>query len=131
MRVAVGVIQDADGRVLVNQRPPHSDFMPGYWEFPGGKVEAEEDSWQALVRELAEELGINATAGSSLMVLEHRYPQRHVQLEIWLVSDYAGQPRAQEGQLLAWHPADALARIKMLPADEPIVARLLALAKTQ
>lgn len=66
--MAVGVITDPSGRVLVNQRPADSDFMPGYWEFPGGKLEPGEESWQALVRELKEELAIDAGSGHELMV---------------------------------------------------------------
>jgi 8-oxo-dGTP diphosphatase len=131
MRVAVGILQDALGQVLVNQRPPHSDFMPGYWEFPGGKVEAQEDGWQALVRELKEELGITVVAGCSLMVLQHHYPQRQVQLEIWQVTDYLGRPQSLEQQPLAWHHPDALPAIDLLPADEPIVAKLQALTQAQ
>jgi len=129
LRVAVGILKDAAGQVLVNQRPPHSDFMPGYWEFPGGKVEGQEDGWQALVRELKEELGIVVVAGRSLMVLEHHYPERHVQLEIWLVTDYVGRPQSQEQQLLAWHHLDELSAINLLPADAPIVTKLQALAQ--
>lgn len=131
LRVAVGIIENALGQVLVNQRPPHSDFMPGYWEFPGGKVEPQEDGWEALIRELKEELGIEVVAGRSLMVLQHHYPQRHVQLEIWRVTEYLGLPQSQEQQPLAWHQLDELSAINLLPADAPIVAKLQALAQAQ
>ena len=100
--------------------------MAGHWEFPGGKRAPGEGRREALARELGEELGIRPLAAAAFMQLEHDYPDAHVALDVWLVSDYAGEPRSLEGQLLAWHaPADLLS-IELLPADRPIVERLLA-----
>ena len=105
--------------------------MPGYWEFPGGKLEPGEDSWQALVRELKEELAIEADRGHELMVLEHGYRSRRVQLEIWQVSKYRGRPEPQEGQRIHWCELRELAQLRLLPADGPIVAKLFELANTK
>ena len=131
VQVAVGIIENAEGRILVNQRPPSADFMPGFWEFPGGKVEPAEDSWQALSRELDEELGIRVVAGQPLMTLRHAYPSRLVELAIWRVTEFVGQPQSQEGQVLAWHYPGELLGIDMLPADRPLVAELVASAEAQ
>jgi len=125
----VAVVEDPYGHVLVNQRPPTSDFMPGYWEFPGGKLEPGEDGWQALVRELKEELAVDVAHGEALMVLEHDYPQRRVHLEVWRVTQYLGVPVAQEGQRIDWRRPAELTQLQLLPADGPIVAKLIELAE--
>lgn len=125
------MVEDTQGRVLVNQRPAGADFMPGYWEFPGGKLEPGEGSWQALVRELNEELAIDVASGHELMLLEHCYVRRRVQLEIWRVTEYRGSPTPQEGQRIEWCDIAGLARLQLLPADGPIVEKLMELAEAQ
>ena len=104
--------------------------MPGYWEFPGGKLERGEDAWQALVRELKEELAIAVLGGQPLMVLEHGYPDRRVRLEVWQVNEYLGCPVPQEGQQVDWCEPRQLEQLRLLPADAPIVTKLLELAET-
>ena len=121
--VAVGILMDGRGRVLVNQRPPGS-HMAGYWEFPGGKIAPGEDGWQALVRELDEELGVTARYGHPLLTLSHRYPDRTVELDVWRVTEYRGVPQPREGQQLRWCAPRGLDDLKLLPADGPIVAAL-------
>jgi 8-oxo-dGTP diphosphatase len=122
--VVVALIRDSAGRVLVSQRLPDRP-MAGYWEFPGGKRTPGEGRREALARELGEELGIRPLAAAPFMQLEHDYPDTRVALDIWVVSHYAGEPRALEGQPLAWHAPADLMRIELLPADRPIVVRLL------
>jgi 8-oxo-dGTP diphosphatase len=125
LRVIVGIVVAADGRVLVNQRRPGT-HMAGYWEFPGGKLHAGETPRTGLVRELAEELGIRILAAEPLLILEHAYPARSVQLDVWRVTRYDGEPEGLEGQPLRWvAPAD-LRTLGLLPADGPIVEALLA-----
>jgi 8-oxo-dGTP diphosphatase len=104
--------------------------MPGYWEFPGGKLEPGEGSWEALVRELKEELAIDVASAHELMVLEHCYRKRCVQLEIWRVTEYLGLAAPQEGQQIDWCHLPRLAQLRLLPADGPIVAKLIELAET-
>lgn len=120
----VGVLHDSSGRVLIAERPA-GRHMAGHWEFPGGKLHPGEGRWNGLVRELAEELGITAIAGRPLLQLRHRYPDRVVLLDTWLVSEFQGTPHGRDGQRLDWAYADELMSRGLLEADRPIVAALL------
>jgi 8-oxo-dGTP diphosphatase len=100
--------------------------MAGYWEFPGGKRRAAESGIEALARELGEELGIEIERAVPLMTLRHDYPDRQVELEVWKVEAYRGEPRALEGQPLAWVEPGELTALPILPADAAIVARVVA-----
>jgi 8-oxo-dGTP diphosphatase len=122
--VLVGIIGDAEGRVLVNRRRPGT-HMAGYWEFPGGKRAAGEGRFEALRRELQEELGIDVLEAVPLVELVHEYPEKRVALDVWIVKRYSGAPRSCEGQDLRWVEASALAGIGLLPADGPIIDALL------
>jgi 8-oxo-dGTP diphosphatase len=123
VQVVAAVLYDEQGRVLVTQRPA-GKALAGLWEFPGGKLEPGESAEQALRRELREELGIEVQASRPLLELQHEYPERHVQLSVWVVNRYTGAPAGMEGQPLQWaHPA-ALRGIGLLPADLPIIDRL-------
>ena len=99
--VAVGILIDDAGRVLVTRRAPDA-HQGGLWEFPGGKVETGECVSQALARELKEELGVLVETSESLMVLEHDYGDQQVRLEILRVTSWLGEPRGLEDQPLAW-----------------------------
>jgi mutator protein MutT len=115
---------DAHGRVLIAQRPAGS-HMAGFWEFPGGKLEAGEERRAGLARELLEELGIVVTgAPRPLIRIEHSYPSKHVHLDIWVVRQYRGEPHGLEGQALRWVSQQELESVELLPADGPIVAAL-------
>lgn len=124
IKVAAGVIYNDAGQVLLAQRPPKS-HLEGWWEFPGGKLEAGETDHMALSRELHEELGIEVFASRPLMSLHHGYPEREVVLQVREVLRYQGEPRGMEGQPLAWVSAGQLHDWPLLPADEPIVRSLL------
>jgi 8-oxo-dGTP diphosphatase len=124
LHVLVGLIGDARGRWLVNQRRPGTD-LAGFWEFPGGKRHANETPFAALRRELDEELGIDVLAAESWLELVHDYPDKRVLLDVWRVLDYRGEVSAREGQALDWVAAARLAALPLLPADLPIVAALL------
>ncbi|MDQ1304172.1 MAG: 8-oxo-dGTP diphosphatase, partial [Pseudomonadota bacterium] len=104
--VAAGVLRDASGRVLIAQRPD-GKHAAGFWEFPGGKIQAGESPLQALCRELAEEIGIVVSAATPLMTFRHSYPERVVELQVFEVSHYSGEPRGLEGQPLRWVAVDA------------------------
>ena len=125
LRVIVGIVAAADGRVLVNQRRPDT-HMAGYWEFPGGKLHAGEAPRTGLVRELAEELGIRVLDAEPLLLVEHAYPARRVRLDVWRVTRYDGEPEGLEGQPLRWVAPPDLPDLGLLPADGPIVEALLA-----
>jgi 8-oxo-dGTP diphosphatase len=121
--VVAGLIE-REGEILLTDRPPGS-WMEGYWEFPGGKVNPEEDPREALARELVEELGIVVEVGTIEEVLHHAYPDKTVLLLFYwcrLLSEE--EPRGLEGQQLAWAGPEDLDRFTLLPADRPLVERL-------
>ena len=123
INVACGVLQAADGRVLLAQRPP-GKIAAGKWEFPGGKIEAGETVLQALTRELNEELGITVRRARPLLRFRHDYRDRHVLLDTWCVDNWNGEPVSREGQDFAWLPTDDLATLDVLPTVAPIVTAL-------
>jgi 8-oxo-dGTP diphosphatase len=123
VRVVAAVLRDERGRVLIAQRPA-GKHMGGYWEFPGGKIAPGESSEAALARELAEELGVSLRRCHPLLQLRHDYADRVVELEVFAVDDYAGQPSGLEAQVLKWVAAAELGGQALLPADRPIVEAL-------
>lgn len=126
--VACAVLVDADGRVLVTDRPEGKD-MAGLWEFPGGKVEARESPEAALVRELAEELGIE-TAESCLApcgFVSEPLGGAHLVLLAYAIRKWRGTPAPREGQRLQWVEVPALFRLPMPPADRPLLGQIAAI----
>jgi len=124
LHVMAGVLVGADGRVLIAQRPP-GKHLAGEWEFPGGKLHAGEASAAGLARELREELGVEVRQARPLIQVRHRYPDRKVLLDVWLVESFAGEPRSLDGQVLRWCPRPDLPTAQLLPADRPVVTALL------
>ena len=122
--VVAAAILDRTGRVLIAQRPA-GKHMAGRWEFPGGKVAPGESEEAALARELAEELGIEVTGARAMMRLQHRYPDRSVELSMWVVESYRGEPQALDGQRLKWVQRAQLEREDILEADRAFVAALV------
>jgi 8-oxo-dGTP diphosphatase len=125
LRVAAAVLFDASGRVLIAQRPA-GKYLAGYWEFPGGKLDACEAAEEALGRELREELGIELRRCHRLLELRHHYADRAVELEVFVVDESHGEPSGLEGQALKWVSVAELAQEHLLPADRPIVEALTA-----
>ncbi len=123
--VAAGILIDKDDRVLLAERSAGSEHVPGYWEFPGGKCESGEAVFAALCRELDEELGIKVTAAKRFMQLKHAYSERDVVLHFWRVMTWRGEPRSKEGQAIKWAKRAKLHDQNILPADEPVIARLI------
>jgi 8-oxo-dGTP diphosphatase len=99
-------------------------FYPGYWEFPGGKVEPGETAHAALVRELGEELGIGVTRADPWLRREHVYEHAHVRLNFFRVRDWCGELHDHVHSALAWQRAEALTVSPMLPANAPVLAAL-------
>ena len=121
--VSAVVLVDADGRVLLAQRPDGKS-MAGMWEFPGGKVEPGETPEAALIRELNEELDID-TAESCLAPLSfasHAYNDFHLLMLVYVCRKWKGTPRAMEGGALTWVRAARLRDYEMPPADLPLIA---------
>ncbi len=123
VEVAAGVIRRPDGSFLLGQRAPGT-FYPGYWEFPGGKVEVGETPARALVRELDEELGIRVKALCPWLVREHHYEHARVRLHFFEVLEWEGEVNDHVHSALSWERADALQVGPMLPANGPILKAL-------
>jgi 8-oxo-dGTP diphosphatase len=121
--VAAGILRDVAGRILITERLCDGPFN-GLWEFPGGKINDEESSSAALRRELAEELGIEVTASQPYLNLHHEYPDRTVDLEFFLVTEWNGEPKGLESQGLRWILPTDLNPTELLPADAPVLDRL-------
>ena len=126
--VAACALIDADGRVLLAQRP-EGKSMAGLWEFPGGKVEAGERPEDTLIRELAEELGIVVREAclAPLTFASHGYPDFHLLMPLYVCRRWEGMVTAKEGQALTWVRPNRLRDYKMPPADEPLVSHLMTL----
>jgi 8-oxo-dGTP diphosphatase len=122
--VAVTLV-DADGRVLLAQRPA-GKAMAGLWEFPGGKVQPGEAPEAALIRELKEELGIDVTEAclAPLTFASHRYDSFHLLMPLYVCRRWTGTVGPREGQRLAWVRPAKLDDYAMPPADKPLVAML-------
>jgi 8-oxo-dGTP diphosphatase len=121
--VVAAALYDGAGRVLIAQRPP-GKHMAGRWEFPGGKVGDGEAERAALGRELHEELGITVSAARPWLRLTHAYEDREVDLSLWIIEQYTGEPRPLDGQCLKWvRPADLPAE-DILEADRPFIEAL-------
>lgn len=120
LHVAAAVIVDGAGRILIARRPQHL-HQGGLWEFPGGKVEAGEEVYDALVRELKEELSIEVTAAHPLIRIPYDYPDRKVLLDVWRVTGFENTPHGAEGQEVAWVEREALPEYDFPAANVPIV----------
>jgi 8-oxo-dGTP diphosphatase len=125
IEVVAGALFDGAGRVLIAQRPA-GKALAGRWEFPGGKLHDGESPYEALVRELREELGVEVLAAARLMRYPHEYPARVVWLDMWTVSSWRGEPRGLDGQALKWVDPARLREEDILEADQPIVMALAA-----
>ena len=126
--VAACALIDADGRVLIAQRPPGKP-MAGLWEFPGGKVDPDERPEDALVRELKEELGIvvNEACLAPLTFASHSYEDFHLLMPLYVCRRWEGVVTPQEGQRLTWVRPNRLKEYPMPPADVPLISHLTTL----
>lgn len=123
VHAAVAVLQREDGQVLLAERPEGKPWA-GWWEFPGGKIEAGEAAVDALARELQEELGVVVTQATPWLTRHFEYPERQVQLHFFMVRAWDNEPQGCEGQRLSWQHPSSLSVGPMLPANEPILAAL-------
>ena len=119
-QVAVGVVKNTAGQVLIALRPD-TVHQGGLWEFPGGKVEAFETNQQALQRELKEELDITVLVTVPLITVIHQYPDVTVQLNVFLVEHFLGEARGNEGQRCQWVNSHDLSQYAFPAANQPII----------
>ena len=124
--VAACALVDADGRVLIAQRPEGKN-MAGLWEFPGGKVEPGETPEDALIRELREELGIITKQAclAPLTFASHAYEKFHLLMPLYVCRKFEGAPIGREGQALKWVRPRDLRNWPMPPADAPLIPMLI------
>lgn len=123
VEVAAAVILRPDGTFLLGQRAPGT-FYPGYWEFPGGKIEPGETPRDALVRELHEELGIEVLSTQPWIVREYVYEHAHVRLHFFRVTEWRGELQDHVHSALAWQEPQHTTVAPMLPANAPVLAAL-------
>jgi 8-oxo-dGTP diphosphatase len=126
--VVACALVDADGRVLIAERPA-GKVMAGLWEFPGGKVHEDERPEDALIRELKEELGIVVREAclAPLTFASHSYPDFHLLMPLYVCRRWEGSVTALEGQRLAWVRPNRLKDYPMPPADIPLISHLTTL----
>lgn len=120
LHVAVGVIKNPEGNILIAKRPYHL-HQGGLWEFPGGKVEPDEDVASALNRELKEELDIEVLESNPLLKVRHAYPDRRVLLDVWQVNAFQGEAVGLENQPILWVKPDDLIQYEFPKANRPII----------
>jgi len=115
--------QDSSRQFLIARRQ-QGKHLEHYWELPGGKVEANESPRQALQRELAEEINIRTVSATRYMQVYHRYPDRNILLDTWIVDDYQGEVIPREQQALAWIECNQIDAYRFPDADLPILDAL-------
>lgn len=121
--VVAAVIMRPDGKYLLAQRPPGKVYA-GYWEFPGGKIEAGETAHAALVREIREELGIEVLEAHPWLMRHHVYEHASVRLRFFRVSRWRGTPSGLDGQQFEFQTPGHESVAPMLPANTPILKAL-------
>lgn len=129
MHVAVGIIFNEQGQILIAQRLSNQ-YCGGLWEFPGGKVERNETVFAALQRELYEEVGITILHAEPWHQVKHTYPDREVLLDCWTVKKFTGIPFGVLGQEICWVPLRQLNEFTFPKGNQAILLRLNQSLKT-
>jgi len=123
LKVVAGILINPQGQILVALRPNHVP-QGGLWEFPGGKIEPNETSLQALRRELWEEIGIEVKTANIFSTVEHSYKDKQIILEAWRVHTFIGQPTGKEGQKIEWIFPSELSQRSFPIANQAIIVNL-------
>lgn len=126
LQVAVAIVVNDDEQVLIARRQAHQ-HQGNLWEFPGGKYEAGETAWQALQREILEEVGLHVEQAEPLIKISHDYAECSVELDVWLVTAFHGEATGREGQLLEWCAMAELKNRDFPQANLQIIERLQSL----
>ncbi|MGI9353096.1 MAG: 8-oxo-dGTP diphosphatase MutT [Rhizobiaceae bacterium] len=124
--VSACALLDPDNRILLAQRP-NGKSMAGLWEFPGGKIEADETPEEALIRELQEELGVTTWESclAPVSFASHSYEKFHLLMPLFVCRKWEGYPAPRENQQLKWVKVHELRQYPMPPADEPLIPALM------
>ncbi len=101
INVVIGIIVNAEGKLLIAKRPMNR-YAGGLWEFPGGKIEKDETTFEALQREIFEELNLQVISANPWLKFEYAYPDRTILLNVWKIETYSGTPQGAEGQEIRW-----------------------------
>jgi 8-oxo-dGTP diphosphatase len=123
IQAVAGILKNAQGEILISLRPKQA-LQGGLWEFPGGKLEPNETSFDALCREFFEEVDVRIKSAHFFSAAKQDYVNRMVFLEIWQVSEFAGVPIGKEGQLIEWVSPLELSRRDFLPANRAVIRTL-------
>ncbi|OCG22215.1 8-oxo-dGTP diphosphatase [Gilliamella sp. wkB108] len=126
--IAVGIIRSQDCKIFITQRGEDS-HLAGFWEFPGGKIEAGETPFQTLQREIAEEVDIHIHEAQFLKIVKHSYDDRDITIHAYLVEEWDGVPFAKEGQPSRWVDQEDLNADEFPDANRPIIEMLKNLDK--
>jgi 8-oxo-dGTP diphosphatase len=121
--VVTAAVVERDGRFLVTRRQ-QGVHLEGFWEFPGGKCDSGEALVACLLRELREELDVDARVGDEVFTVAHTYPERRVELHVF-ACELLGDPRPQQGQAMQWVRREDLATLAFPPADAELVEKLM------
>ena len=125
VHAAASILVDDAGRVLIAERPAHKPIMPGYWEFPGGKLEDGETPEEALRREAQEELGIHLQELEPFTFISETRETYHVIVYLFICRNWTGTLIAKEGQEIVWENPEKLDQWKLLPANIPLLPMLV------
>lgn len=117
---SVGIVIDNEHRILISKRPAHK-LKGGYWEFPGGKIEEKEHPKDAIIRELKEEVGIEALELTPLMQHHHDYEKHSALLEVFVITRFIGEAESLEGQEIYWAKIDEFPNYRFLEANKIII----------
>lgn len=123
LQVVVAIILNSDEEVLIARRHAHQ-HQGDLWEFPGGKREANETRFQALQREIQEEVGLQIDHAEPFMQIAHDYADLQVELDVWLITEFIGEAMSKEGQPLVWCKLAELSGLDFPAANKQIVERL-------
>ena len=123
IEVVVGVIHNDSKEIFISRRKKNQ-FMSGYWELPGGKVENNEDLSSALKRELFEEIGIKIEKYNLIQTIQQEYPKRIINLSVYVIEKYSGTPVGKEGQDFSWSSIEKIEEYELLPTMLKIINRL-------
>ena len=124
LKVVAAIIYSADGRMLIGRKRAGKS-MAGFWEFPGGKVEENEDPESAVLREIKEELGLEISIDALYSDYLFHYPTRTIHFLFFKCQHLSGKPELQDHDRIEWVKVDELTAYQFSPGDEPVVKTLL------